>query len=910
MTTTTLIFTGSRNVALLSVLLGGIALVLIGWGVVQLVRRRRRYGLLCLAGGLGAPVAAIALAVDAVVGFRAGDWGRGKLSALAAGLLALAGAAAAVAIGWLDGDPVAALLLVGLAAEIALAVGLFYAIVYARLGPRRISTLMILRCAAIAAVLTVLFRPAVRRRTTPSETQAKPLLAVILDRSGSMGRKDVPGPAGAGGSERTRHAWAVDQLRVATDAIERRFAPAWYHVAEEAAPADTLDALTTVTPDAPDADDTRLAEALRTVAREHADDALAGVMLLSDGIERPGVDATAGLFEAGRRLGVPLYAAGVGTKRPAPPRGRAVRIAGAVVEPRIVAQDHVAAVKVRLALTGLAGAAVEVRLFVGDDAAPADSQFVRIARDREETDVELKWTAQPADDDGVTLADIRALRIETRMAVSSDAGRDAAEIHALVVRPRIRVLQIAGAMRPECKFLKRTLMTDPNVRLTSLIRVADNRFWAMPRTADLAGLPRTAGDFERFDVLILGNVDRTFFNDDQLARIRAFVNDGGGLLMIGGQASFGRGGYGGTDLERALPVLCGPRNQSKETSRFVPALTPLGREHPIFDGITGYFIPPDGDAPPGDVRLPELRGCVPVAGAKDGADVLAVHPTHRGADGRPLVILAVQPYGVGRSAAFTADTTWLWHLRLRAYAAEGPHARFWGQLVRWLAAAEAKRHQAGVAALAALEPSRTVFRTGEPVRIHAFCQSSENAPRVSDVRCVVVATGAPPDAPPAAAPPMGIADDPSHHRGRFTAPPPGAYRVRVIARGPDGSKLAADELPLRVPAATDGDADAETRPEHLAARHELLGRLAAQTHGPDGRRGRAVRLHGGPTGREDRLSEFVESIAIPAALRPGGAALTVTIPGAYGGPALAVLFVAFVALMTGEWLLRRRWQLQ
>ncbi|MFW6133868.1 MAG: glutamine amidotransferase [Planctomycetota bacterium] len=913
MGTTTLIFTGSRNVLLLGILLGGIALVLLGWGVRQLLAGRRRYGLLCVSGALGPAAAVPALLADAVVGFVTGDARRGRLSSLAAGLLAMVGILAAAAMGWLDADPLATVLLAGLGAQVALAVGLFYAAVYARLGTRRISALMALRCAAIAALLGVLFRPAISRVLSPDRDAAdKPVLAVCLDRSGSMGRADIPGPAAGGGNERTRHDWAVTQLRQALPAIRQRFTPAWYQFAAAPAPTDTPEALASITPDQPGADQTHIAEALRAVAREQQEADLAAVLLISDGIERPGEpDADAALFRAAERLGAAIYAAGVGTEQAPPPSGSGARIAGAAVQPRIVAQDHVAGVTVRLSLTGLGGVPVEVRLLVADDDAvwtPVDSQFVRTARDRFETEVDLKWTAKPAGNDE-TVADIRKLRVEARTALTADEPAATAETHALVIRPRVRVLYVEGTMRPEYKYLKRALMTDPNVRLMSLVRVTENRFWATPGDTALTDLPRTNEDFRQFDVLILGDIDRTFFTDDQLARIRAFVNDGGGLMMIGGHHSFGPGGYGQTDVERALPVVCGARNQGQETTGFLPELTAVGSEHPIFDGIEEYFIPPGGEAPLSDVQLPALRGCVRVAGAKSGAEVLAVHPTRRRPDGGQLVVLAVQSYGVGRSAAFTADTTWQWYLRLRARGADSPYNRFWGQLVRWLAGAEAKRLQAGTALLAAVEPSRTTFAPGESIQAHAFIHSAESAPEVTDVRARVIPDEE--EAAPAPGPSMSMTADATRYHGRFRAPPPGRYRLRLTAVDAEGNELADDELPLFVPEPPEDRGAAEVRPENLAARHKLLARIVDVARGPDGRSGAYVRLAGGPTGRPDRLAEFVQAIEIPASMRPDERGpRTVTFPGAYDGGILAALFIAFVALMTGEWLLRRSWQLQ
>ena len=48
-------------------------------------------------------------------------------------------------------------------------------------------------------------------------------------------------------------------------------------------------------------------------------------------------------------------------------------------------------------------------------------------------------------------------------------------------------------------------------------------------------------------------------------------------------------------------------------------------------------------------------------------------------------MLAVQPVGKGRAAVFTSDTTRNWQQVPRAMDQESPFARFWGQMIRWLA---------------------------------------------------------------------------------------------------------------------------------------------------------------------------------------------------------------------------------
>jgi Ca-activated chloride channel homolog len=68
-------------------------------------------------------------------------------------------------------------------------------------------------------------------------------------------------------------------------------------------------------------------------------------------------------------------------------------------------------------------------------------------------------------------------------------------------------------------------------------------------------VPKDLAGLERYDGLILSNVSSLKLTKAQMANIRDYVRDyGGGLIMVGGDESFGLGGYYRTPVEEALPV--------------------------------------------------------------------------------------------------------------------------------------------------------------------------------------------------------------------------------------------------------------------------------------------------------------------------------------------------------------------
>ena len=85
--------------------------------------------------------------------------------------------------------------------------------------------------------------------------------------------------------------------------------------------------------------------------------------------------------------------------------------------------------------------------------------------------------------------------------------------------------------------------------------------WAMNEqsiavdTRPAQGMPASLTDLQNYEVLILSNVPATDLSAQQMDVIRAYVSQlGGGFIMLGGDESFGLGGYYKTVVEDVLPV--------------------------------------------------------------------------------------------------------------------------------------------------------------------------------------------------------------------------------------------------------------------------------------------------------------------------------------------------------------------
>ena len=869
MASVSLEFQGVQDASLPLTLVAVVGVLLAGWGVVQLVRRRVRYGLVCLAAALGPAAFVPAMAIDAGLRYARGNR-RGGGSSLLAAAAATAGAAAG---GLLVAQQVRAVWMVALALQIAIAVGVFYSTVYGYLGRLRLLTLMALRCAGILALMAVLFKPALS--VAPEGAGDRAFLPVLVDRSASMATADEVNLP-------DRYHQCIEALRAQESRVEKHFRPLWYQFASSARPAESLGALSEMSAAGEGTDGTDLAGAIRSAAADRPRAALAGIVVLTDGIH----NASGAVGDAAVEAGVPVYLVGVGSadERAAARRNVQVLTVDAPLEAVV---NNVTAMTVRAKLAGFATAPMEVQLLEEAAAAPADTQRLWTDQNVATLTAQLKWTPREiAAAGGATRPAAEAVR---RLKVlippnpaEADAEDNSFELHVLLTEPRIRVLYVEGTIRPEYKFLSRLLKSDPNIRFVALVRMEGNRFWSQ---GDVAGrkldrLPETDADYAMFDVIVIGDLDRTYLSKEQLSRLRKFVTDGGGLLMLGGHSSFGPGGYGGTDLEAVLPVLCGTRNQPQELTPFVPQLTAVGELHPIFEGLKGYFYGPGGRKPDETAaKLPNLLGCVTVAALKSGAQLLAMHPTRTAAS----VVLAVQNVGAGRSAAFTADTTWKWYLPMHGMGADSPYERFWGQMFRWLANVTTKARESKPSVVLRLD--RTHVRVGdEPVKV--LCRVQDEKGRPADnaqVSCQITpAAGGQGETTPLS-PRMGD----RLFEGEYRPVREGKYRVVAGAKDAAGTALGGDELTLTV-------APFSKETDRLA-RNDVLMQLIADRSG-----GRAVDIAALP----DLIDQVVRRQEARGRPNAADEARIVTLYN------FTLLFLAFVVLLTAEWLLRRQWHLR
>lgn len=156
------------------------------------------------------------------------------------------------------------------------------------------------------------------------------------------------------------------------------------------------------------------------------------------------------------------------------------------------------------------------------------------------------------DADGRKLADgLPGDRVENNRASVSVTARGQRAVLLLEPEPGMHQL-LVDRLRIASKGLK-------VVALALDSQAAEHKEGKQPAPAPAGRLPENPAELalvlSRFDTIILANLPADTLTEEQQKVIRSHVHDqGAGLIMIGGNQSFGAGSWQGTEVEKALPV--------------------------------------------------------------------------------------------------------------------------------------------------------------------------------------------------------------------------------------------------------------------------------------------------------------------------------------------------------------------
>jgi uncharacterized membrane protein len=725
---------------------------------------------------------------------------------------------------------------------------------HGRASRRRVAIVLALRLLAFLLVLLAMLRPALG---VIDKNQAASVLYIAADRSASMTIADES-------DNRSRWDSLLRNLRDAAPAVRRLQDEGHIEVRFWKFADDTV----SLNPDDPGAADgkrTDVGGALHKLFEErdgrHPPRAL---LILSDGADN-GSSRTPPLTEAGRwrALPCPVHTFTYG-KTTTNDRQSDVVLTAIVADPSPVPVKGELTVKASVDAFGFQGRVVRVKVLIdGKESTFTDAPLTLTTGN----DIRVKTTA-PAVPGEVKLT----VRVE-------DPNRDGKPLdgevsgannemstYLTVTKEGLSVLLVDKPRAWEPQSICDALARDPRIHLYPV--------WLREGPPDANAGDLFRFDQQQYDVIILGDItveQLTAVRPEALVQLEKLVNQGAGLMMLGGYATFAEGGWPATPLKDLLPVqIAGPGAERGQVGVKVK-MEPTDAGLRLFSYLLRLS---DSVKDPREAwqELPALDGMTRIGRPKAGVgSVLAVN-----GNGGDALLVAGQ-YGAGRTLAFGGDTTWRW---IRDERTQEMFARFWRQVVVWLARQDDTRGNVWVKPDARRIPARSDL--GFTVGLNG--KGGVPLPGGTFRADVVAPDGTKTD--------VFVSKSADGFRGTFAhADAPGEYRLSVHGEGRDPS--AGEDI--RGDAAArflvyDDDVELMNR----AANHDLLQKIAA--------------AGGGGCHRGEELRTFLEEmLRQPLARERAKLNHYPDWRTTERSPFLPCFLAAFVGVLSCEWWLRRRW---
>lgn len=706
-----------------------------------------------------------------------------------------------------------------------------------------------LKLLAALALLFAMFRPAVQFAET-SENMAQIVLVRDVSRS-------INTPDGPGGKPR----WQIEQDELqAMESSLSRLGPK-----VEIRKFDFAERLLPFNAEAQEGtgEQTALGQLMEDLVKETHDPQTLAVLLWSDGAQRAMPPYDIDPLSAARELAeaqVPVYPRGIGAASIAE-AALDLSIEDLLVD-SVVFQNKLVPVSVRLRGTAAKGRKVRVRILLEKQTAFGENlsgemvpvEGTQNSRTVFETTLQTDKELLP-----VELSFVPQHPGELKLAVEVEplegeilTRNNRAETIISVRRGGVKVAYF-DTWRTEIKSLQMVNGAD-KIQL-DVFRIPGGEF------ATKAKLPEDWFERGKYDVYVIGDIPAKVFGPTLLTKLAARLTEGASLLMTGGKNNFSVGGYANSPLEEFIPVVLDASLAGQNAS---PQAQITGQVSivPTTEGLRQYVM--QIDVP--DKNRAHWQSLPPMPGATRLEPKHALIGVWAESDtGAPLLMAGEN--GRARIAALAIDETWRWVQHDQAEA----HQRFWRQLLLWLARKDADTDQS---VWVKVDPRN--YLPGATVTAIFGARAADGAPLDDAVFQAEVIT---PDNKHVDLSPRKASQD---HIAEFQETQlPGDYWIRVSATH-NGESLGPGTRTRFIVDARDLELD------HPSADYDLLKQIATIT--------------GGAVLNAEDLEGWVKRFTD----RSFGELTQVKVVTLWDN---WWALLAFVALMTFEWTLRKRWGL-
>ncbi|MFT5127928.1 MAG: hypothetical protein ACI8W8_001536 [Rhodothermales bacterium] len=249
------------------------------------------------------------------------------------------------------------------------------------------------------------------------------------------------------------------------------------------------------------------------------------------------------------------------------------------------------------------------------------------------------------------------------------------EVSVPVRDKKAHVLLFTRSVGWDVNAIRQTLDRDPGVSLTSITRVTGERYFVQgdrqknDETIE-SGFPKASAVLDLYKVVILGSFPAGDLSREQQAALREYVERGGSLIALGGEESFGRGGFADSVLSPLFPWVLSGAEREMERGTFPVSMPGAVAEQDLIRGFSSAMA---------DAGQMSLVGVNFPGNLKTAAFSLL----DASVAGETVGVIALHPYGEGQVLGIATNTLWKWSRggeRRRAV-----YNTFWKHGIRYMA---------------------------------------------------------------------------------------------------------------------------------------------------------------------------------------------------------------------------------
>jgi len=272
------------------------------------------------------------------------------------------------------------------------------------------------------------------------------------------------------------------------------------------------------------------------------------------------------------------------------------------------------------------------------------SEFVRLDNPR----ARAKFSLQAPPEPGTNEYRITAQNFDGELSNLNNVRNFSVEVR----KETLHVLFFAQELGWDFSMIRKELARDPLVELTALFRISEQRFIVQGTRQKgdeqlEAGFPSSKEILDLYKCIIVGSFGASQWQQNQLNALLEYVRDGGAVVFLGGENSFGSGGYDRTIIEPLFPWRISKARSEFQIGRFDVTVPASALSNSIIEETTRIVSQSDS------VSVESLNVEGPL---KDGAVTLLEASTA----GRYVPLVSMQRYGQGQTMAVATNTLWKW----------------------------------------------------------------------------------------------------------------------------------------------------------------------------------------------------------------------------------------------------------